>query len=237
MAMGRTLLTGPIDVADLSKPKITGVRKVGGDGDPEVFVTDEQSDVEIDIRRWQALAEAVLGAEGIRGGTELSIMYIGETEMTELNEAHMGVNAPTDVLSFPIDAEDVEVVSGPNSLSRGPDRSPVDTGDLPLLLGDIVICPAVAERQFIDHAGTLDDELALLLVHGILHILGHDHVEPQETAKMRARELELLTTLHWHGVAPAAFRQQHDDDNADVDDDTAADAGEAIGSTEREQTS
>lgn len=204
-------------MAENAKPKVAGIRKIGGDGDPEVFVSDEQSDVELDLQRWQTLAESVLLAEGVRGATELSILYIGETEMIELNEAHMGVNGPTDVLSFPIDAEDIEVVSGPNSLSRGPDRSPIDTGDLPLLLGDIVICPAVACRQFATHAGTLDDELALLLVHGILHILGHDHAEAEEGIKMRTRELELLESLHWNGAAPDAFRQQHTDEPDDTD--------------------
>ena len=204
-------------MAEVAKPKVAGIRKIGGDGDPEVFVSDEQSDVELDLQRWQSLAESVLLAEGVRGATELSILYIGETEMVELNEAHMGVNGPTDVLSFPIDAEDIEVVSGPNSLSRGPDRSPIDTGDLPLLLGDIVICPAVANRQFATHAGTLDDELALLLVHGILHILGHDHAEAEEGVRMRTRELGLLESLHWNGAAPDAFRQLHTDEPDDID--------------------
>lgn len=204
-------------MAEVAKPKVAGIRKIGGDGDPEVFVSDEQSDVELDLQRWQSLAESVLLAEGVRGATELSILYIGETEMIELNEAHMGVNGPTDVLSFPIDAEDIEVVSGPNSLSRGPDRSPIDTGDLPLLLGDIVICPAVANRQFATHAGTLDDELALLLVHGILHILGHDHAEAEEGVRMRTRERGLLESLHWNGAAPDAFRQLHTDEPDDID--------------------
>ena len=204
-------------MAEVAKPKVAGIRKIGGDGDPEVFVSDEQSDVELDLQRWQSLAESVLLAEGVRGATELSVLYIGETEMVELNEAHMGVNGPTDVLSFPIDAEDIEVVSGPNSLSRGPDRSPIDTGDLPLLLGDIVICPVVANRQFATHAGTLDDELALLLVHGILHILGHDHAEAEEGVRMRTRELGLLESLHWNGAAPDAFRQLHTDEPDDID--------------------
>ena len=61
-----------------------------------------------------------------------------------------------------------------------------------MLLGDVVVCPAVAAEQAPTHAGTLDDELALLVVHGVLHVLGHDHAEPDETATMRARELELL---------------------------------------------
>jgi probable rRNA maturation factor len=65
----------------------------------------------------------------------------------------------------------------------------------------------VASAQYLDHAGTLDDEIALLVVHGILHVLGHDHVEADDTAVMRARELDLLGAHHWRGPAPSGFRQ------------------------------
>jgi probable rRNA maturation factor len=89
------------------------------------------------------------------------------------------------------------------------------------LLGDVVVCPAVALRQAPTHAGTLDDELALLIVHGVLHVLGRDHAEPDEAAEMRARELALLQTHHWSGPAPAGFRQEHDDGPvAQPDDET-----------------
>ena len=121
----------------------------------------------------------------------------------------MGKSGPTDVLSFPIDAAEAEIVLHGQPTNRGPDRSPPDLGDMPLLLGDVVVCPAVALRQAPDHAGTLDDELALLVVHGVLHVLGHDHGEPDERDAMRARELELLEAHHWGGPAPAAFRQEH----------------------------
>jgi probable rRNA maturation factor len=193
---------------DGARPRLAGPRKVGGEGEPEVFCADEQDEVAIDVARWRSLAEAVLAAEGVRGATELSVLYIGEGPMAELNESYMGKAGPTDVLAFPIDAEEVEVVSGPSSLNRGPDRAPADPGDLPLLLGDVVICPAVAARQAPSHTGTLDDELALLLVHGILHVLGHDHADDHEAAAMRAKERSLLEAHHWHGPAPAGFRQE-----------------------------
>ena len=77
-----------------------------------------------------------------------------------------------------------------------------------MLLGDVVICPAVASEAAPTHAGTLDDELALLVVHGILHVLGHDHAEPGETRVMREPERALLEQHHWHGPAPAAFTQE-----------------------------
>ena len=176
-----------------------------------MFCADEIGDGSIDIARWTTLATTVLAAEGVRGLAELSVLYVDEPAIAELNELYMGKAGPTDVLAFPIDAGEVEVVAGPGGMSRGPDRAPVDTGDLPLLLGDIVICPSVAARQAEEHAGTFDDELALLLVHGVLHVLGYDHAEEDEATEMRRRELELLEAHHWHGPAPAGFRQEHRD--------------------------
>jgi probable rRNA maturation factor len=200
-------------VAEGGRPRLGGRRLIGGDGEPEVFCADEQSEVPIDVARWQSLAERVLVAEGVRGGAELTVLFVGRDEIAELNESYLGKSGPTDVLSFPIDGGDiVEVIASPSAQSRGPDRAPLDPGDMPLMLGDVVICPEVARDQAPDHAGTLDDELALLLVHGILHVLGHDHAEPEETARMRGREMALLSELHWAGEVPADFRQVHDDD-------------------------
>jgi probable rRNA maturation factor len=181
---------------------------VGGDGDAEVFVADEQRSVAVDVARWRLLGEEVLAAEGVRGNVELSVLFVEPEDMAALNEQFLGHNGPTDVLAFPIDAVDVDVMSSPTSGHSGPDRPPPDPSDQPLLLGDVVVCPAVAERQAADHAGTYEDEVALLVVHGILHVLGHDHAEPNEMALMRRRELELLESLHWHGTAPEGFRQE-----------------------------
>ncbi|MEN9802254.1 MAG: hypothetical protein RLZ37_1379 [Actinomycetota bacterium] len=193
-------------------PRLRRRVKVGGDTEAEVFCADEQSEVPIDLARWQRLARAVLADEGIRGGTELSIFFVEVDDIAELNQEHMGMPGPTDVLAFPIDAgEVVEVVSGPTGASRGPDRSPPDRGDLPLLLGDIVICPAVARDQAPNHAGNVDDELALLVVHGTLHVLGWDHDSESATENMRQRERQLLEAHHWHGPVPVGFRQEQPD--------------------------
>lgn len=156
-----------------------------------VVVADEQTDVALDADRWAALAAAALRDAG--SGGELTLTFVDTDEIHALNREHMGVDGPTDVLSFPLDADDPAVVAGP------------------VLLGDVVVCPAVAAAQAPTHAGTLDDELALLTVHGVLHVLGHDHAEPDEAEHMRRRELELLTRHHWRGPAPAGFRQLHDD--------------------------
>lgn len=163
-------------------------------GDVTVVIADEQSDVSVDVARWARLAAAVLVAEGRTG--ELTLTFVDPDEMAALNEEHMEHEGPTDVLSFPLDAD-------------------IDPGDLPdgwgpVLLGDVVVCPNVAAQNAPDHAGTLDDELALLVVHGVLHVLGHDHAEPDETQRMRSAELAHLVDHHWGGPAPAGFRQEQD---------------------------
>ncbi len=155
----------------------------------------EQDEVAIDVDRWQTLAAAALYSERAHG--ELTLTFIGGDEIADLNLELMGKSGPTDVLSFPLD-------SGPTS---GPVAEPL--AGVPTLLGDIVVCPAVAAEQFTEHAGTLDDELALLVVHGVLHVLGHDHAEEVEATRMRDRELALLIEHHWRGEPPSAFRQGH----------------------------
>jgi probable rRNA maturation factor len=195
-------------VPEGSRPHLGGRQKVGGDGDPEVFVADEQRTVALDVARWEALAEAVLAAEGVRGNVELSVLFVEADDIAALNEQFLGEARPTDVLAFPIDAVDVDVMSSPTSGHSGPDRPPPDPSDQPLLLGDVVVCPSVAETQAAEHAGTLDDELALLVVHGVLHVLGHDHATEEEAQRMRGRERALLEAHHWHGPAPDAFRQE-----------------------------
>lgn len=178
-------------------------RRVGpGDGSLTVFVADERGDsaaageAPIDTARWIALVEQVLAAEGVRGDAEVSVLFVDEEAMARLNEQFMGAPGPTDVLAFPIDGEQVEPGRWPDGGTEGPDRIPPSPDDLPLLLGDVVICPTVAARNAPEHAGSLDDELALLLVHGVLHLLGHDHATDDERLAMQARERALLDRFH-----------------------------------------
>jgi probable rRNA maturation factor len=176
-------------------PTTTRVRRPPLDGEIEVHGVDEQTDQPVDVARWVALAHAVLDAEGVRGDAELSITFVDEKVMAELNGRFMGADGPTDVLAFPID-DPIEPGRWPDAGSTGPDREPPELADLPVLLGDVVVCPAVAARQAPEHAGTFDDELALLVVHGVLHVLGYDHAAPEETARMQAKERELLERFH-----------------------------------------
>jgi len=162
----------------------------------EVFVADEQSEYPVDHIRWLKLAEQVLDAEGVRGDAELSILFVDQRAMTDLNRGFRAQEGPTDVLAFPIDEEPSEGGRSPDSGGTGPGYAPPEPADLPTLLGDVVICPAVAIRNAADHAGTYDDELALLIVHGILHLMGMDHEDDDEAEAMEARERELLGKFH-----------------------------------------
>jgi len=162
---------------------------------PTVFGADEQRDIEIDVSRWVALARLVLADERVheRYGEdiEMSLMFVDESTIAELNSRFLGSDGPTDVLAFPMDEELPPGGRQPDQGGRGP-GAPADAGDPPALLGDVVVCPAIASRQAAERGVSPDDELALLVVHGVLHLLDYDHAEPEEAAAMRRREQELL---------------------------------------------
>lgn len=140
------------------------------------MVLDEQRAVEVDADRWAALAAAVLRDEGVSPDLELTVSFVEADVIAGLKAEHLaGDGSPTDVLAFPIDAE--PEVAGPG------------------LLGDVIVCPEVAAAQAGGrdglrraHDGSVDAELSLLVVHGILHLLGHDHVDDAEAAVMIGRE-------------------------------------------------
>ncbi len=171
-------------------------RRLPDEGVVEVFVADEQNDQPVDRARWQRLAEHVLDAEGIRGDAELSLLFVDETTMAELNQRFMGADGPTDVLAFPLEDDVVGAGRWPDNGPTGPASNRAEVDEAPLLLGDVVVCPSVAATNAPNHAGTYDDELALLVVHGILHILGMDHADPEEAAAMQAKERALLDRFH-----------------------------------------
>lgn len=148
-----------------------------------VHARNEQLDEDVDVARWAELARAVLDAEGVAPGAEMALLFVGEREIAVLNERFLGGNGPTDVLSFPID--------GRSGNDEGQVGAP--SPEAPTLVGDVVICPGVARRNAPDHAGRPEDEMALLVVHGVLHLLGHDHADPNEEARMHAAERRHLT--------------------------------------------
>ena len=151
------------------------------EGSPAVIAVDEQSVIEIDVERWAALATLALQSQGVAAG-ECNLLFVDEATIHELNHEHMGKDRPTDVLSFPLD---------------GADAAAADD-----LIGDIVVCPSVAAANAPEHEGqghhrgSVDDELALLVVHGVLHLLGHDHQDDAEAEVMEALEQQILVAHH-----------------------------------------
>jgi len=168
---------------------------MGTGTEPVVFGADEQRDLAVDVPRFVRLAQLVLDDERVveRAGpdVEMSLLFVDEQTIAELNERFLGADGPTDVLAFPMDEELPPRGRQPDQGGRGP-GSPSDPGEAPTLLGDVVVCPAVARSQAAPRGVSVDDELALLVVHGVLHLLDYDHGEPGETAVMRRREQELL---------------------------------------------
>jgi probable rRNA maturation factor len=157
----------------------------------QVFGADEQDAVPVDVLRFVRLAQLVLTSERAPTDAELSVIFVDERAISDLNERFLDVIGPTDVLAFPLDDDVTPGGRQPDEGGRGP-GAPPEPEDLPTVLGDVVVCPAVARRQASEHGRSLDDELALLVVHGVLHLLDYDHAEPDEAERMRRRERELL---------------------------------------------
>ena len=156
-----------------------------------VFASDEQSTVEVDLPRWLRLTRLVLAEERAPADAEVSLIFVDEEAITDLNGRFLGGDGPTDVLAFPIDDDALPSGRHPDTGGRGP-GSATEPADPPIVLGDVVVCPTVAARQAPTHAGTVDGELALLVVHGVLHLLNYDHADEREAASMQRRERELL---------------------------------------------
>ncbi len=126
-----------------------------------------------------AVARYALDEMGVNPLAELSILLVDIGYMAELNHRWMGGDGPTDVLAFPMDEGTI-------------DHGPAETGAEPALLGDIVLCPEVAATQAATAGHTAADEMHLLTVHGVLHLLGYDHAEPDEEREMFSLQAKLL---------------------------------------------
>jgi probable rRNA maturation factor len=147
---------------------------------------DADADGPVDLDRWTGLAREVLSGLGFDRPVEMGLRFVDPDEIAELNEQHRGIAGPTDVLSFPVDG-DPRSAAGPTGGTAT---------DEPAVLGDVIVCPAVAAAGAAERSVPEEDELALLIVHGILHLLGWDHATPDETAAMQAEERRLLAEHH-----------------------------------------
>lgn len=149
-----------------------------------IDIGDDSGSEWVDVALLQRQAAFLLDRLHLDSDADLSILLVDEDEMARLHVEWMGEPGPTDVLSFPMD-----------DLRAGDPAGPRAGGTL----GDVVLCPAVAARQAEAAGHTADAELALLLTHGVLHLLGHDHAEPEEHERMFALQQQLLDS--WWEVA------------------------------------
>ena len=148
-----------------------------------IEVNDESGEG-VDGERVSALARFVLDALKVHPQAELSVLAVDVATMSSLHEQWMDEEGPTDVLSFPMD-----------ELRPGNDDEEPEPG----LLGDVVLCPAVAAKQAAAAGHSTEEELDLLTTHGILHLLGYDHAEPDEEREMFGLQARLLA--EWVGHA------------------------------------
>ena len=140
-----------------------------------------ESAVKVDEKRVLELASFALDAMRIHPDSELEILFYDEEPMTELHVQWMDEPGPTDVLSFPMD-----------ELRPGAEGEVTPPG----LLGDIVVCPSFAEKQAEAAGHPLINEILLLVTHGVLHLLGYDHAEPDEEREMFGIQREILDSFY-----------------------------------------
>ena len=141
---------------------------------------NNETEVAIDGAEFAALADHVLAAMHVNPLAELNILFIDSEPMAELHVRWLDLPGPTDVMSFPMD-----------ELRPGDEENPAPAGTL----GDIVICPQVAAKQAIAAGHSAVEEMLLLATHGILHLLGYDHAEPEEKKEMFDLQRTLLLTF------------------------------------------
>jgi probable rRNA maturation factor len=139
-----------------------------------------ESDVAVDERMLERLARHVLDEMGVHPLVELSVRLVDVPAMTALHEHFMNEPGPTDVLAFPMDE------LHDHRIDENDDDAP------PTLLGDVVLCPAVAAQQAAQHGQPAEAELHMLCTHGVLHLLGYDHGDQAEEREMFAVQARLL---------------------------------------------
>ncbi|MBE6469574.1 MAG: rRNA maturation RNase YbeY [Coriobacteriaceae bacterium] len=135
--------------------------------------------VPVAVEEIEAAVDAVLAAEGVRRACEVSVAIVTDEEIRELNRDWRGIDAVTDVLSFECDS---------------PFGDEVPAGEV-VEVGDVILAPGRIAEQAPRFGGDAADEFRLMLVHGVLHLLGHDHMQEGEALAMEARELEVLRAL------------------------------------------
>lgn len=157
-----------------------------------VYLDNQTRGTGLDTRALVRVLERLLAAIG-EDGTSVSLTFVRDTAMRELNREHRGKDAPTDVLSFPLHAPEAFDRNGPtrplNAVGETKNAAPER------MLGDIVVSVESALRQAAAYDAPLEREVQRLLIHAVLHLAGHDHMEPGERAVMEAEERRLADVI------------------------------------------
>jgi len=185
---------------------------------------NNESGMPADEDALRELAQYVIGQMETHPLADLSMLLVDEAHMTNLHEKWMEEPGPTDVLSFPMDELRPHSMAGPNR-SRGRDSDEPE----PVLLGDVVLCPQVAAVQAKQHGHSTQAELELLTVHGVLHLLGYDHADPEEEAEMFGLQNELLRDWRSESAGRTSSAAEPAAADGKAADDKAAD-GKAVAS-------
>jgi probable rRNA maturation factor len=146
-----------------------------------IEVLNESGD-DVDVAQLSRLARFVMDQMRVHPLAELCVKLVDEATIGELNEKWMEKSGPTDVLAFPMDE------LRPGLVNEEPEEG---------VLGDLVLCPAIATKQAAEAGHAAPEEMQLLTVHGILHLLGYDHAEPEDHKEMFDLQAKLLT--QWRG--------------------------------------
>ncbi|TRZ49801.1 MAG: rRNA maturation RNase YbeY [Dehalococcoidia bacterium] len=143
---------------------------------------DDDLEGHLEVSWLQGVAEQVLAAQDAGSGVELGLVITGQEKVQQLNRRYLGRDEPTDVLAF--------------SMLPETDRSPFITPpDGVLHLGEVIISYPQAVTQAEEHQHSVEREIAILIIHGVLHLLGFEHDKPELESEMRAREKEILSRI------------------------------------------
>lgn len=147
-----------------------------------VFLANEQTE-QVDPAALREIAELVLREEHYPKECEVTILLVSDEEMSGYNARFLDRDGPTDVLAFPLE----ELIPG-----VAPDHSPIGP---PLVIGDVLIAPAYVRRSAVEMGVSYEDEMALMAVHGLLHLLGYDHEDDSDAQRMEERERQILSLV------------------------------------------
>lgn len=150
----------------------------------EIYVNDDTNTIDASIEKLvMELLTHAAKEEGLVGETEISVTFMDDEDIQQVNASYRGIDKPTDVISFALE----EMTPGEIAI--------ISEAGMPTVLGDILISVDTAKRQAVDYNHALKREIGFLALHGFLHLLGYDHMTAEDEAKMFGRQKEILDSF------------------------------------------